>query len=289
MRATGVAAVSARFGRDLDACFELIERTVLRARAQGAGLVVFPECALGGYLHEGPTPQAPPPALERDGPEIARLMRIAGPTVVCAGYTEAAPDGPYSSAVCLSGAGVHGHHRKVHLPAGERGFFGAGDRFTAFDTPVGRMGMLVCYDKCFPEAARSLALDGAELVAALAAWPVCRRDPARRLAADRQTRQFNLLDEARAVENQVVWVSANQAGALGPLRFVGHAKVVDPEGTVLARTGGRAGLAVARVDAAERVGLARRALSHLEDRRPGAYLAAPGGPLAGASGLVPAG
>ena len=239
--------------------------------------MVFPECALGGYLREPmPGEHGPelPPGLDPEGPEIARLISIAGDTVVCAGYTEATADRPFSSAVCVSGDGVLGHHRKVHLPPGERFAYAPGDGFRAFDTPAGRIGMLICYDKLFPEAARALSLDGAQTIASLAAWPVCRKKPARRVAQDRQTRHFNVTDAARAVENQVVWVSANQTGTLGPLRFLGHAKVVDPDGVVLASTGSRPGLAVAEVDAATAVGESRLAIDHLADRRPGAY----GGP-----------
>jgi nitrilase len=159
----------------------------------------------------------------------------------------------------------------VHLPPSERDAFAAGNSFAAFDTPIGRVGMLICYDKVFPEAARSLALDGAEIVASLSAWPVCRFAPADRIAADRQTRQFNVLDQARAVENQVVWVSANVAGRSGNLRFMGQAKIVDPDGTVLARTGGRAGIAVARVDVGGEVAGARGFFSHLADMAPASY------------------
>jgi len=272
-----VAAVAAAFGRDVDAGLDAIERTVVEARAGGAGLVVFPECALGGYLRE-PMPREHgvevPRALDPAGPEIARLIRIAGPTVVCAGYTEAGADRPFNSAVCVSGDGVLGHHRKVHLPPGERFAYAPGERFEAFDTPAGRIGMLICYDKLFPEAARALALDGARTIASLAAWPVCRQRPARRIADDRQTRHFNLTDAARAIENQVVWVSANQTGTLGPLRFLGHAKVVDPDGVVLARTGSRPGMAVAQVDAETAVRESRLGIDHLADRRPGAYAGA---------------
>jgi N-carbamoylputrescine amidase len=269
-------AVSARFGRDLSLCMEQVRRTVAQARERGAALVVLPESALGGYLYEpcvegAPAPCDPPPALRRDGEEIARLARLAGDVVVCIGYTEEAPGGPYSSAVCVSGDGVLGHHRKVHLPAGERDWFGAGAGFAAFDTPIGRIGMLVCYDKLFPEAARQLALDGAGLIASLAAWPVCRVDPAALMRRDLQVRHFNLLDQARALENQVVWVSANQVGRFGRLRFPGQAKVVDPRGRVLAKTGARAGVALAHVDAPGVVAAARDRLSYLDDRRTLAY------------------
>lgn len=269
-------AVSARFGRDLEQCMEQVGRLVVHARERGAALVVLPESALGGYLYEphvagAPAPCGSPPALRRDGNELAHIARLAGDVVVCIGYTEDAPGGPYSSAACVTGDGLLGHHRKVHLPPGERAVFGAGGGFAAFDTPIGRIGMLVCYDKTFPEAARQLALDGAGLIASLAAWPVCRVDPASWTRRDTQVRHFNLLDQARALENQVVWVSSNQVGRFGRLRFPGHAKVVDPRGRVLATTGGRAGTALARVDTLSIVAAARNRLSYLDDRRPLAY------------------
>lgn len=285
-----IAAVAAPFGRDVEAGLRTIERSIAAATAQGATLVVFPESALGGYVREPmPGENGPelPVALAPDGPEIAALIAMAGDTVVCAGYTELGAEGRrYASAVCVDGSGVLGHHRKVHLPPGERFAYTPGDRFAAFDTPVGRIGMLICYDKLFPEAARSLALDGADIIASMAAWPVCRQRPARRIAQDRQTRHFNLTDATRAVENQVVWVSSNQTGTLGPLRFLGNAKIVDPDGVVLARTGGSAGIAIARIDAAAAVHESRMVFDHLADRRPEAYgacAAAPAAPAAAAA------
>ncbi len=127
--------------------------------------------------------------------------------------------------------------------------------------------MMICYDKLFPEAARVLALDGAEIICSLAAWPVDRLTPATRVSADRQTRHFDLCDQTRAVENQVVWVSSNQAGRWGPLRFLGGAKVVDPDGTVLARTRAREGLALAELDVSRSVSDIRAVIDHLADMR----------------------
>jgi predicted amidohydrolase len=272
--------VSALFERDIEACLARIERIVRHARRRGASLIVFPEAALGGYLDEALAGQsaemAAPPALPRNADAFDRLSRAAGPAVLCLGYTEAAPGGPFSSAICLSGDGVLGHHRKVHIPPGEQGIFAPGEGFGAFDTPVGRLGILICYDKVFPESARALALDGAEIVACVAAWPVCRARPARLVRNDRQVHHFNALDIARAVENQVVWVASNQCGPLGGLRFPGQAKVVDPCGHVLATTGARAGLALARIDARAAVRTVRDELDHLRDRVPAAYDVSPG-------------
>ena len=285
-----IAAVAAPFGRGIDAGLRTIERSIAAAAAQGARLVVFPESALGGYLREpmaGETGPELPVALDPAGPEIAALVAMAGDTVVCAGYTEAGGDGRrYAAAVCVDGSGVLGRQRKVHLPPGERFAYTAGDGFAAFDTPVGRIGMLICYDKLFPEASRALALDGADIIASMAAWPVCRQRPARRIAQDRQTRHFNLIDAARAVENQVVWVSSNQTGTLGPLRFLGNAKIVDPDGVVLARTGATAGMALAHIDPAAAVRESRMGIDHLGDRRPEAYRLADCAAYAPAAGAL---
>lgn len=278
LTAPAVVAVAGSFPLDIERSLIRIERTVRTARARGAELIVFPEAALGGYIcepSEGGDMSGSARALTRHDEVFDRLARAAGATIVCVGYTEAAPGGPYSSAVCLNGGGILGHHRKVHIPPSERPMLRSGDGFAAFDTPIGRLGMLICYDKVFPEAARDLALDGAEIIASLAAWPVCRLRPTPVIRDDRQVHHFNALDVARAVENQVVWVSANHYGSLGALRFPGQAKVVDPDGRVLAATGARAGLAVAGVDPRAAVGRVREEVFHLGDRVAGAYSVIP--------------
>ena len=275
-----MAAVAAPFGRDLEADFARAGRLIGEARAAGVRLLALPEACLGGYLAhldgqiDGTAPgnsDGGPPALDPDGPEIRRLARLAGDVVVCAGYCEAAGGKRYNSAVCVSGDGVLGRHRKVHQPLREDASYAAGDRFAAFDTPAGRLGMMICYDKAFPESARALALAGAEIVTCVSAWPTSRTNAAADLAADRWTTRFNLFDQARALENQIVWVSANQSGTFGSLRFVASAKVVGPGGEVLATTGVAPGMAIAELDVAETLATARRSMAHLSNRRPETY------------------
>lgn len=275
-----VAAASAPFGRDLAACLAQIELLCREARDARVDLLVLPEAAVGGYLGSlgsaggDPLGLGLPPALDLDGPEVRRLCALAGGLVVTVGVAEDGGDGAsYNTALCLTGDGVLGTHRKVHQPLGEGAAYAAGDRFAAFDTPVGRLGMLICYDKAFPESARTLALDGAELVAVLSAWPASATNPAPVLAEDRQARMFDLYDQARAAENQVFVASANQWGHFGSMTLLGRAKVVGPGGEVLAGTGCAAGLAVADVDLAQ-VQRARRGMHHLRDRRPDTYAGA---------------
>ncbi|CAO5249750.1 carbon-nitrogen hydrolase family protein [Frankia sp. AgKG'84/4] len=273
MTAIRLAAAAAHFGRDLDRSLDRIGSLIEAARREGASLLVLPGGALGGYLADlrSPDPDTLPPAVAADGEEIRRVAALAGDLVVCLGYTELADGRRWNSAVCLHGGGVLGRYRKVHQPPGEALVYAAGDRLAAFDTPIGRLGLLVDYDKTFPEAARALALDGARIVACVSAWPASLTRRAERLTQDRQARLFDLYDCARAAENQIVWVSSNQTGTTGGLAFFGQAKVVGPGGDVLARTWTKGGLAVAEVDVDGEIDRARLVLYHLAERRPELY------------------
>jgi len=275
MTITHLAAASANFGRDLDEAYAQITSLVAQARARDVKLLALPEAALGGYLStlhtDGDGPDSLPPVIDLDGPELRRVAEIAGDMTLVLGFCEEDAGTRYNSAAALTGDGVIGVHRKVHQPLGENLYYEAGEVFRAFDTPVGRLGMLICYDKAFPEAARALALEGAEVVACISAWPSSRTAGAADISEDRWTKRFNLFDQARALENQIVWVAANQVGTFGSMRFVANAKIVGPGGDVLATTGSEAGLAIAGVDIDEALDTARRSMFHLRDRRPDTY------------------
>ncbi|WP_216910357.1 carbon-nitrogen hydrolase family protein [Nocardia noduli] len=273
MPLTRIAAVAGHFGADIGRALDKLAGIIDRLGADGVDLLVLPDATLGGYLGDlsNPDPAHWPEAIDPDGSEIGMLCRMAGAMTVCVGYAERAGQRRYNAAVCLTGDGVLGRHRKVHQPAGEHLAYAAGDRFAAFDTPVGRLGMLIDYDKTFPESARTLALDGARTIAALSAWPASVTDRASRMPNDRQARLFDLYDQARAAENQVVLASSNQTGITGRLRFLGQAKVVGPGGDILAKTWSKGGLAVADIDIDAEVDRARRVLRHLDERRTDTY------------------
>jgi nitrilase len=270
---TRIGAVAAHFGRGLDRALAKVERIVADARAAGVDLLVLPDATLGGYISDlrHPDLRSLPPGLTEASFEVGRIVAMAGAMVVCFGYAEEDGDLLYNSALCVNGDGILGRHRKVHQPASESLVYAAGHTFAAFDTPLGRLGMLIDYDKTFPEAARSLALDGADVLACLSAWPASVTERASRLPQDRQSRLFDLYDCARAAENQVVWVASNQTGVLGGMRFLGQAKVVGPGGEILARTSSKGGLAVAEIDVHVEVTRSRRLLHHLQELAPSAY------------------
>jgi predicted amidohydrolase len=277
-----MGAVAAHFGRDVARTLAKLPGMVEQARARGVDLLVLPDATVGGYLldlvHPGSLAAGAgglPPAVEIDGPEVQAVADLAGDMTICFGVTERALDGGeevrYNSAVCVQGGRVLGSHRKVHLPLGESEAYRAGTTFAPVDSPVGRLGLMIDFDKTFPESSRTLALDGAELLVCLSAWPASVTDRSDRLRTDRQAHLFDLYDCARAAENQLWLVSSNQTGVLGGLRFLGQAKVVDPAGEIVAKTWAKGGLAVATADVTADVARARRTLDHLRQRVPAAY------------------
>ena len=286
---TRIGAVAAHFGRDVERTLGKLEAMLDGARRAGVDLLVLPGATIGGYVSDlhpwtadhGRDEGVPdlPPAFALDGEVVQQVCALARDLVVCFGFCELADGLRYNTAVCVTGDGVLGRHRKVHQPRGEHAAYAAGDRFAAFDTPVGRMGLLIDYDKTFPESARALALDGAQVVAALSAWPANVTNRAERLTDDRQSRLFDIYDAARAAENQIVWASSNQTGVFGELRFLGQAKVVGPGGQTLARTGTKGGMASVELDVEAEVTRARRVLHHLVERRPAAYATSVAGVL----------
>ncbi|MCJ1685025.1 carbon-nitrogen hydrolase family protein [Rathayibacter sp. VKM Ac-2928] len=278
---TVVGSVAANFTRDLDQNYALIAALAEEAREKRVEFLVLPEAAIGGYLSSlgnhgdtvKTTTRSMPPAIALDGPELRRVQEIAGDLLVAIGFCELDADGEtrYNAAALLDGGQIYGSYRKVHQPLGEHMSYSPGPGYSVFETPVGRVGLQICYDKAFPEAARSMALDGAEIIASLSAWPAARTATAENLQEDRWTYRFNQFDIARALDNQVFWLASNQSGTFGSLRYVGNAKVVDPGGNVLATTLLGSGMAVADIDVRGTFEAMRGGMFHLRDRRPDAY------------------
>lgn len=271
-----MAAAAAPFDRNLERCFQTIQGLITEAKARCVDLLVLPEAALGGYVEsigeDASADMDPPPAFDRDGPELRRVMEMAGDMTVCVGFCEdGGPGIRYNAAACVSGDGLHYVHRKVHLPLREDRVTTAAGDLNAFDTPAGRLGMLICYDKAFPEASRTLTLDGAQALCFLSAWPRSATNFAENLEDDRQWRRSELWDRSRAAENSLFVASANQTGVFGSLHFLGGARITNTNGDVLDVTGTTSGIAYHRLDLEASVEKARRALSPVRDLRPDAY------------------
>ncbi len=140
----------------------------------GAELLVAPELAISGQVRD--RDEAARLAEPMDGPIVARLREIAARrgAFVVAGLVERDGDRLFNTAALVGPDGLIGRYRKTHLADEDRAWATPGDEgLLTFDLPFGRIGILIGYDALFPEAARSLALDGADLIAcpSLLNWP----------------------------------------------------------------------------------------------------------------------
>jgi predicted amidohydrolase len=221
-----VAQIEPKLGekdRNLEACLSRMEE----AAGVGATLLVLPECAIPGYMF-GSAEEAMPYAEEILGPSSEALegaCRRLDMHVAC-GLLERDGDALHNSAVLIGPDGLIGTYRKSHLPyLGVDRFVTPGDELPVWDTPLGRIGVEICYHLRFPEVTRALALQGADIVVHPTNFP---------MAAKIQT---ELITVARAAENRIFLLTANRVGKEGWAEFCGWSQIVDPYGVRLAEAG----------------------------------------------------
>src|SRR5437588_9864215 len=149
--------------RNLDVCLARLDEAV----AAGAQLLVLPECAIPGYMFES-ADEALPYAEEIPGPSTQALVDACHRLDVYAvcGLLERDGDVLHNAAVLVGPDGLIGGYRKTHLPfLGVDRFVVPGEELPVYETPLGRIGLEICYDLRFPEVTRTLALKGADIVA----------------------------------------------------------------------------------------------------------------------------
>lgn len=211
---------------DAEANLEKIHSRLKETTSAGAALTVFPECTTTGYCFES-FDEAFSHAENFGGNSITRVCEMCADldTSTIFGFLERGDDKKlYNSVALVTPACVLGRYRKIHLP-----FLGV-DRFTTsgdcadavFGVDDLRVGLNICYDSSFPEAARSLALAGADLIALPTNWP-----PGSGRVAD-------FIPNARALENNVYYMSVNRVGTERGFEFIGKSKICDTKGGVLA-------------------------------------------------------
>jgi predicted amidohydrolase len=218
------------------------------ALAKGAQILVFPELFLTGFCYE-PSLQSsssaedcsPYPSLD----PFRALAREHDCLIIGSLRT-----GRQNLGFCLDSDGLQ-LRPKIHPFAGEKEHFDGGDNITPLPTRWGRMGLEVCYDLRFPEVARSLALQGAEILVTVAQFPAQRQE------------QWLALAMARAIENQMPHLACNWKRGGGSL-------IIDARGRVIAQAGSEETMILADIDLADRDAF-RREVSCFADRRPEIY------------------
>lgn len=200
------------------------ERILGYAESTPADLLVFPECANSGYSFTS-REEAMPHADSVPGPFTDALLAVArqkGRTIAV-GILEKDGAELRNTAVLVTPRGNLHIYRKTHLPyLGVDRFVVPGTRLSLFETAFGSVGMIVCYEWRFPEVARTLSLQGADLLIGLSNWP--------QGAIVTPT----LLLPARAAENHIWVVSANRVGIEKDSEFIGKSTIIAPGGEVVA-------------------------------------------------------
>ena len=235
-------------------------------------LIVFPELATSGYeCQDAFQSLAETLPQGRSLEEMGKVARSYGVHIVY-GFPErdaVLTDVLYNSAVLLGDDGQpRGVYRKVHLFASEKEYFRPGCAYPLFATPLGKLGIMICWDTAFPEVARCYALQGADLLVVSTNWE-------KAYLADLPTDNegdWDLVTRARALDNCIYLAAANRIGTDKSLGFFGRSKIIGPTGKPLAQLDEeRQGLIAAELDFAVAQELRHRYYTFMKDRRPDTY------------------
>jgi len=269
---------------DLESLPGGIEQAIRRAADQGARLILLQELHDGPYFCQAENVMGFDRAEPIPGPATERLSRLAaelGVVIVGSLFERRAAGLCHNTAVVLDADGrLAGRYRKMHVPDDpgfhEKFYFTPGDLgFHPIETSVGRLGVLVCWDQWFPEAARLMALGGADILLYPTAigW-----DPADDSAEQaRQLDAWITLQRGHAIANGLPLLSCNRAGfeadptgAGNGIRFWGNSFVCGPQGELLSHAGESPETLLAEIDL-QRSEQVRRIWPFLRDRRIDAY------------------
>jgi N-carbamoylputrescine amidase len=247
-RPVPVALVQMRCGDDPEANFQHALAQCERAARDGATLICLPELFRSRYFCQSEDSGNFDLAEPVPGPSTEALAKLAAArkvTIVASLFERRAPGLFHNTAAVIDGPrGYLGKYRKMHIPDDpryyEKYYFTPGDLgFRAFPTAAGQLGVLVCWDQWYPEAARLTALAGAEILIYPTAigW-----HPEEKAAVgERQHDAWELAQRAHAVANGCFVIAVNRTGyepepsGAGGIEFWGQSFIAAPDGRVLCR------------------------------------------------------
>ncbi|MDH5376123.1 MAG: carbon-nitrogen hydrolase family protein [Candidatus Bathyarchaeota archaeon] len=207
-----------------------IEDNVVRAKKQGAELVIFPELSVTGYVLRDQIYELAE-TIPGQATNILEKLAVKTGTYIVFGLPELSDKTQatiYNAAVLVGPDGLIGKYRKMYLPTHsvfeEKRYFRPGYQTAVFETELGKIGLIICYDVFFPEVSRLTRLKGAQLIVCISASPATRRA------------FFETLTVARAIENTAFLAYVNLVGIEDGLQFWGGSRLIGPNGRVLVKT-----------------------------------------------------
>ena len=163
-----------------------------------------------------------------------------------------AEQGLYNTAFLVGSSGYVGKHRKVYGWGKEKKKFKFGDTLEVFNTSIGKIGMLICYEMDFNENARKLALQGAEIITVSSAYT--------------DKGEYELHVRARAIESTSYVIFSNRCGRTGKTVFSGRSMIADPYSKLIGKLGRNEGVLIKEIDLLK-VAKARKEIPYLKDFR----------------------
>jgi len=206
-----------------------IVKCVKKAKKKDVNIVVFPELSLTGYIIRDLIYELAEPI---NGPSVRLLEDLAKKEKMHIVFgmierSEKAHAVLYNTAVLLGPEGFIGKYQKMHLPTHsvfeEKRYFRPGYQASVFDTEIGKVGLMICYDVFFPEVTRMLRLNGSQLIICISASPAVRR------------KFFEVLTVARAMENTTYLAYVNLVGIEDGLQFWGGSRLIGPNGSIISQ------------------------------------------------------
>lgn len=192
-------------------------------------LVVFPECCLYGYDQLDESINLDHQAVLRNAIDRLRILAVKYQVNLIVGYPYFnMSSGKLFNRIIYLGRDSKTYciYDKTHLIPYDRNYFTMGDKYVLLKTDIGIIGFLICWDLCFPEVSTLYASYGANIVVAPSAW----EEPF--------IHQFEVMTEARAIENGIYLLVANQSGQDTHNHYFGGSRIITPTGNILSRTTG---------------------------------------------------
>ena len=237
-----VALIQMEIGPDPDSNLKTALERVEHAARNGAQFICLPELFRTRYFPQQIGVNAEPFAETIPGESTQAFARLARDyaAVIIVPVFERSPSGQFfNAAVVIDADGsLHAPYHKVHIPQDpkffEKGYFYPGDHYAVHTTRYGRIAVLICYDQWFPEAARCVALDGAEIIF----YPTAIGNPCTEPPSEGDWQEaWELIQRSHAIANSVHIAAVNRAGREGNIRFFGGSFVCDAFGKLLAHAG----------------------------------------------------
>jgi len=262
-----IAVLQHAMTADIEANLATAERLMAQAAKAGARLVVFPELQLSPFFPKQraieKADNALPYLMDRAHPALDRLSELARThqLVTVANLYMSRNGRRYDASPVIDADGaVLGVSEMVHVAQfeqfWEKDYYDHGAGFEVYDTAIGRMGVVICYDRHFAESWRTCALKGAEIIAT----PACN-------LAHENLDLFAHEIGVMAMQNSVYAAMSNRCGTEDGVAYAGHSVIAGPDGAVLARADAEETVLLADCDLTHRLKIARKAgwLAELQD------------------------